>query len=173
MPVFFNNGSGYTRNAKEAWGVDIPYLVGTTSKQDISSSNYIKISEYSYFELASRLNSYFINANLSEASLMNDIIVIERDSIGYVTEVQIGDMEISGEEFAYALELNSNNFYFEEYNEKVRFICTGMGHGVGLSIYGANIMAKEGFKYDEILHHYYKDINIINLYKDKDILINK
>ncbi|HHT97757.1 MAG TPA: SpoIID/LytB domain-containing protein [Clostridiales bacterium] len=173
MPVFFNNGSGFTRNAIEAWGIDLPYLVGTTSKQDISSSNYIHVSEYSYIELFSKLNSYFIDTNISESSLMNDIIVVQRDSIGYVTEVQIGDMRISGEEFSYALELNSSNFYFEEYNEKIRFICTGMGHGVGLSIYGANIMAKEGFKCHEILHHYYKNTEITNLYKNKNILTKK
>lgn len=38
----------------------------------------------------------------------------------------------------------------------------GKGHGLGLSQYGANIMAKEGKNYKEILDYYYQNINIVN-----------
>ena len=38
--------------------------------------------------------------------------------------------------------------------------CTGYGHGVGMSHWGANIMAKEGKNYKDILKHYYSGVNI-------------
>ena len=40
--------------------------------------------------------------------------------------------------------------------ESVIFKTTGYGHGVGMSQYGANAMAREGYTYDEILRHYYQ-----------------
>ncbi|MGL4791578.1 MAG: hypothetical protein ACRCW1_09235, partial [Anaerotignaceae bacterium] len=36
----------------------------------------------------------------------------------------------------------------------------GAGHGVGMSQYGANGMAKAGYTYNEILKHYYTGITI-------------
>ena len=38
----------------------------------------------------------------------------------------------------------------------------GNGHGVGMSQYGAFGMAKNGYKYNEILVHYYKGTNLKN-----------
>lgn len=38
---------------------------------------------------------------------------------------------------------------------------TGYGHGVGMSQYGANEMAKEGYTYKEILAHYYTGTEIL------------
>ena len=44
------------------------------------------------------------------------------------------------------------------------FVGGGYGHGVGMSQNGANSMAKLGMKYDEILHFFYKDIEIAKKY---------
>ena len=39
----------------------------------------------------------------------------------------------------------------------------GYGHGIGMSQNGANQMAKEGYKYKEILGHYYKNLDVKNV----------
>ena len=39
--------------------------------------------------------------------------------------------------------------------EKIEFTVTGYGHGVGLSQTGADAMAKQGKKYEEILKFYF------------------
>ena len=44
----------------------------------------------------------------------------------------------------------------------MRVSTKGYGHGVGMSQYGANAMAKEGSDYRAILQHYYTGINIEN-----------
>lgn len=44
--------------------------------------------------------------------------------------------------------------------DSFRFVGKGYGHGVGMSQWGANGMAKNGFTYDQILKHYYTDTQI-------------
>ena len=47
-----------------------------------------------------------------------------------------------------------------------RFILTGAGwgHGAGLCQIGAAVMGEQGYKYDEILLHYYIGASIDQLY---------
>jgi stage II sporulation protein D len=160
LPVFFYTGSGYTRNASEAWGIDVPYLTSVSSKQDVTSTDYLKITEFSIGDLLSLLNHHYSNLSISEDSFFEDVKVVKRDSIDYVIKMNLGDQTVSGEEFAKVLGLNSSHFYIEDYEGKVRIICNGVGHGVGLSQYGANAMAGEGYPYREILVHYYTDAEI-------------
>ena len=154
LPMFFYTGSGYTRNASEAWGIDVPYLVSVSSKQDVTSINYLKISEYEVPEICQILQSYY-KVDIAEDSFFDTVKVLERDSAGYVIEMGLGDQTVSGEEFAKVIGLNSNHFYIEDYENKARIVCTGVGHGIGLSQYGANTMADNGHSYKEILNHYY------------------
>lgn len=163
LPVFFNTGTGYTRNAVEAWGIDIPYLVSVQSRQDVTSIHYLKIMEFDLKKLIALINTYFPDAAMSSEDFFDEAAVITRDSTGYVTEMGLGSLTVSGEVFAKALGLYSNNFYMEDYEGKVRFVCTGAGHGVGLSQYGANAMALEGYTCNDILKHYYTDVRIVEL----------
>lgn len=163
LPVFFGTGTGYTRDAKEAWGIDIPYLVSVSSKQDVTSIHYLRISEYDPAILIDLLKQISPSLSISENSFHDDISILERDSTGYVLRIAVGDLTISGEEFAMSLGLNSNHFYIEDYEGKVRIICTGVGHGVGLSQYGANAMAEEGYSYIDILTHYYTGVKLTQL----------
>jgi len=160
LPVFFDTGSGFTRNSAEAWGIDIPYLVSVPSKQDVTSTNYMKITEYAVADLIELLEYNYADLSLSEGTFFDEVTVSDRDSINYVTQINLGNQTVSGEEFAKVLGLNSNHFYFEDYEGKVRFICTGVGHGIGLSQYGANAMAEEGSSYLDILLHYYTGTNV-------------
>lgn len=162
LPVFFNTGSGFTRNASEAWGIDIPYLISASSKQDLTSTNYLKIIEFNISEVLQLLNTHYPEINILESDFFSEVKIDRRDSIGYVITVSLGNYTISGEEFANILNLDSNNFYLEEYNNMARFICTGSGHGIGLSQYGANIMAKDGSSYIDILKHYYYGVDIVS-----------
>ena len=59
-----------------------------------------------------------------------------------------------------ALGLRSTDFTFEISNEGITFYTKGYGHGVGLSQFGANELAKEGKTYQEILTHYYTGTSI-------------
>ncbi len=165
LPVFFNTGSGYTRNASEAWGISVPYLVSVSSKQDITSINYLSIKEYELEDLITLLGKYYADLSLSEKNFFDQVTVESRDSAGYVTKINLGSRTVSGEEFAKVIGLASNHFYIEDYEGKVRVICNGSGHGLGLSQYGANAMAEDGASYEEILAYYYTGITLTDLSK--------
>lgn len=163
LPVFFNTGSGYTRNAQEAWGVAVPYLVSVSSTQDVTSTNYLTIEEYSVPDLITRLNAYYSDLSLTEEDFFDQVSIASRDSADYVTKINLGNQTVTGEEFAKVLGLASNHFYIEEYEGKARIICNGSGHGVGLSQYGANAMAEEDKSYKDILTYYYSGTSLMNL----------
>ena len=163
LPVFFDTGSGFTRNASEAWGVDIPYLVSVPSKQDVTSTNYLKIEEYLIVDLIEHLSKYYTDLELSEDNFFEKVSITSRDSAGYVTKIDLGSLTVSGEEFAKVLGFTSNHFYIEEYEGKVRIICNGAGHGVGLSQYGANAMAEEDSSYESILEYYYTGASLADI----------
>ena len=67
---------------------------------------------------------------------------------------------ISGIDFRKILNLNSANFTISFKNNDIVFLCKGYGHGVGMSQWGANAMAKSGSKYEDILKHYYSGVDI-------------
>ncbi|HHV09681.1 MAG TPA: stage II sporulation protein D [Clostridiales bacterium] len=163
LPVFFDTGSGFTRNASEAWGVNIPYLTSVASKQDVTSTNYLSIEEYAVKDLIDLLGKYYSNLKLSEDNFFEEVSITSRDSAGYVLKINLGSLTLSGEEFAKVLGLSSNHFYIEEYGDHVRVVCNGDGHGVGLSQYGANAMAEEGSSYKDILEYYYTGVTFARL----------
>lgn len=163
LPVFFDTGSGFTRSAVQAWNVDVPYLISVPSKQDVTSTNYLHITEYSVKELIDLLSRYYSTLELKEESFFTDVVITSRDDVGYVLQIDLGGLTVTGEEFAKVLGLTSNHFYIEDYEGSVRIICNGAGHGVGLSQYGANAMAENGSSYADILEYYYTGITLSEL----------
>jgi len=163
LPVFFDTGSGYTRSAVEAWNVDIPYLLSVPSKQDVTSIHYLSIEEYKVSDLIDLLGRYYSSLDLDEETFFEEVSVVSRDGSGYVIQIDLGNLTVSGEEFAKVLGLSSNHFYLEDYEGSARIICNGAGHGVGLSQYGANAMAEEGSSYTELLEYYYTGIELMDL----------
>jgi stage II sporulation protein D len=59
--------------------------------------------------------------------------------------------------------LSSTNFNFIQSGDEIEIVTTGNGHGVGMSQYGANGMAKEGFNYKQILKHYYLGVEVVQM----------
>ena len=69
---------------------------------------------------------------------------------------------MAGEEFRKVLDLNSSCFTIEESEGKIRITTKGLGHGIGLSQFNANEMAKNGDDYQKILTYYFKNIELVN-----------
>lgn len=175
-PLFFSTSAGKTRDSKDIWSVRIPYLISVDSNQDVESPNYLKVSIYTMESVVQTLQSayqaHLLGASdydyqvyttlpLDSGSFFDDVEIIKRDSAGYVLTVSLGGVLISGDAFASALGLGSSYFYIENYEDSVRLICNGSGHGIGFSQYGANIMAqKSNFTYEELLTYYYTGVKI-------------
>src|SRR5690625_5933357 len=77
-----------------------------------------------------------------------------------ISELKLADHTFSGRDIREKLELQSSDFTIEQKDNHLIFTTKGFGHGIGMSQYGANGMAKEGKEYDDIVNYYYKDIEV-------------
>ena len=92
-----------------------------------------------------------------------NIHINEYTKSGRVKTIAVGSYCIKAENLRSLFGLNSTNFTLKILGEDIEFNVLGYGHGVGLSQVGANTYAKSGKKCDEIIHHYYTDVEISNI----------
>lgn len=86
--------------------------------------------------------------------------ILNRDSAGYVKQLQFENSVMSGEEFRNMLGLPSAAFELK-IGEKGVFLTTkGIGHGLGMSQYTAQQMALVGKNYREILAYFFEDTEV-------------
>jgi stage II sporulation protein D len=153
--TFFSTSNGFTENSEDYWSNSFPYLRSVASPWDVKESpkfNNQVVMPVSEFErrLGVRL------AGGSEA--VGEIV--ERTEGNRVAKVQIGGKTLSGKDVREKLDLKSSDFSWVKKGDHIVIKTKGYGHGVGMSQYGANGMAKEGKTYDEIVKYYYKGVNI-------------
>ena len=100
--------------------------------------------------------------NLLGLDINNDTSfeILSRDNSGRVLKVRVGNKIFSGVEFRNLLGLRSADFDLVLDNNNIIITTRGYGHGVGLSQYGANGMAKSGYTYKQILKHYYTGVSV-------------
>ena len=93
-----------------------------------------------------------------------DCIKIEaRDSSDRVKTVKMGNVKLSGVEARTLLKLRSANFTVSIKGNIITFTVIGYGHGVGMSQTGADALAKQGSTWGEIIHHFYKEVEIVEM----------
>lgn len=164
-PYYFSTSSGKTEDAEEVFGKGQPYLKSVESKGEERSPKYTSEFSYSYKQLANALNKSNTKFKLQAENLNKEIVMLNRSKGGSVTKIRVGNEEITGSKFRSILDLSSSNFNIQYNKKEVIIICKGYGHGVGMSQWGADAMAKKGNNYKEILKHYYKGIEISRLIK--------
>ena len=159
-PLFFSTSSGETESAIDASLGDIPYLVSVESKGEEVSPKYTSKKEMALSDLVSAINSKYPTSGVNTSNLSSKLQVMERSEAGGVITLAVGNDEIKGSDFRVIAGLNSTNFTYSINENTIVFECKGYGHGVGMSQWGANAMAKNGDKYDTILKHYYSGVEI-------------
>lgn len=159
IAAFHSMSSGRTESAENMWGTAVEYLVPVNSESDKDAPNYADETEVSAAFVRARLEKVFEGVELGD--LPEEWIKPEKKSqSGTVIEVTVGNVKASGDEIRQAFGLRSADFTVEYADEAFTFATRGYGHGVGMSQYGANSMAKEGADWREILSHYYKNCEI-------------
>lgn len=159
-PQFFSTSSGKTENSEDVFSGEVPYLKSINSLGEEISPVYESQKELKNKDFINIINLKYKRARLTEKNLKESIDIKSRTDGGSVNEIKIGKTIISGVEFRKLFDLRSANFTIEYLKDKVKIKCKGNGHGVGMSQWGANVMAKEGKKYYDILKHYYTGIEI-------------
>ena len=159
IAAFFAICSGTTETAETVWGSSVPYLVSVKSVGDTLSPSYLTTVTFTKSQFLSRIKA--LGASLDDTSdLSSAVKALKTSKAKTVISAKIGDKELSGAEIRSAFELKSACFTVACSKEAVTFKVSGYGHGVGMSQYGADYMARQGSTYDEILKHYYKSIEI-------------
>lgn len=165
-PYFHNTSCGYTRNGCDVLGEEFGYLMPVQSSKDVESEDYLTGVVMTKEDFAKTLRGGKSEAMISDENPIETLQIIERDTYGYVVSLQIGNVVMTGDEFAFVFGLKSPNFQIEEYDGQIRIITKGLGHGLGLSMYGAVQLAKNGKSYVEILKHYYTGVYLETLWEE-------
>lgn len=150
--VFHSISNGQTENATDVWGGEYPYLISVNSVGDKLSPAYnseVKVTAEKFKEIMSE-NGAKLGDEPSKW-----VEKITNTDTGMVKEIIIGGKAFKGTEIRTLFGLKSSTFTVKYTDENFVFTVSGYGHGVGMSQYGADYMARQGFTYKEILKHYY------------------
>ena len=152
MAAFHAMSWGRTEDCKNVWGGDVSYLSSVDSHEDSTSSSFINTYSFTKAQFCSALS---INSDSIE------IGEITRTAAGMVDTVQINGKSYSGIKLRSLFSLASPCFTLSEINGYYVFTTKGKGHGVGMSQYGPNQLALEGYDYEDIIKHYYSGVKIV------------
>ncbi|MBR1865385.1 MAG: SpoIID/LytB domain-containing protein [Lachnospiraceae bacterium] len=166
---------GKTASAQEILGSDISYLQSVDSSQDVEAKHYMNLVTYTWEELQGRLDAakQEQTANAADQAGTQEtpdsgntdpeqipIQIEESTEHGFVKQISVAGTSYTGEEAMRIFDLTSTNFYVEEIEGGIRFICLGKGTCLGVSQYGANCMAQKGKTLEEILTYYYQGVSL-------------
>lgn len=159
LASFHSSSAGKTEDGSELWG-DVPYLVSVNSPEtETDVPNYIttvEVAKDNFKETVLLLKK--------DAKFPDDptkwVTDTQLDASGRIKSVTIGGAVLTGSEMRKLFELRSTAFKLEYKDGVFTFTVTGYGHGLGMSQYGANVMARNGFDYREILSHYYPETTL-------------
>ncbi|KYH34905.1 amidase enhancer precursor [Clostridium tepidiprofundi DSM 19306] len=163
QPFYFSTSSGRTEDASEVFSVNVPYLRSVSSPGEENAPKYHTIFKFSYNSVVKTINKYYSNSNIYKYNLPQNVKILERSEGGSVKKIRIGNIIVTGFKFRNMFGLTSANFNINFSSNYMTITCKGYGHGVGMSQWGANAMAKSGKNYIEILKHYYKGVDITHI----------
>lgn len=157
--VYHAISSGKTEDSRDIWGGSLSYLKPVASPGDKLSPDYISEVKVSAEELQKKLGD--------ECKLSGEPAAYfgepKRTDSGSVLTVPVCGTDINGAKIRSIFDLRSLNFSVKYADGSFTFTVRGYGHGVGMSQYGANYMAKQGSDFKEILTYYYTDCKVERL----------
>ena len=162
LAVFHSSSAGRTAAAGDVWSGDLPYLVSVDSPEgEETVPNYYSTVTFTAAEAKEKLLAAHPELKLSGTPDRWFGAAAENGS-GRVETVSVGGTDIEGTELRRIFGLRSACFTVAADSESVTFRVTGYGHGVGMSQYGANQLAREGKTWQEILEWYYTGATVRN-----------
>ena len=162
LAVYHAISGGITETAGVYWGSDVAYLQSVESPGDTLAPEYQTQASFGAADLQSALLTAFPDLTLPQdtAAWFGEA---QRSPAGTVTSIAVGNKTLSGRQIREALGLRSANFSILVSDGVFTFTVKGYGHGVGMSQYGADYMARQGTKWQDILTHYYKGASILSV----------
>ena len=152
---YFAISNGYTEDAASVFNESKDYLISVeSSKEHLLAKNFYQTIEIPKEQFCTKLNISCNNLVINNISTTKS---------GRVDTITINSQLFKGTELRKILNLRSTDFTILINNNFIEITTCGYGHGVGMSQYGANAMAKEGASYAQIIKHYYQNVTINNI----------
>lgn len=150
--LFFSTSTGYTENSEEVFSSKLPYLRSVKSTWDSISPAFEEVETVSKTDFLQKLGLPFTDTI--------SIKILEKTSAGRVNSIEINDKKYTGSEIVALFNLKSRCFTITVGSDSITLKTKGYGHGVGMSQYGAEGMAQEGYSYSDIIKYYYTGVDI-------------
>jgi stage II sporulation protein D len=165
--VYFSSSGGHTANNEDVWKAEdaLPYLRGVDDPYDDASPHHTWSATVDRSSLLQALTR-------KRGTLVEGFTIADRAAHGRVTKINVLQSNgpphvMKANTFRLVVNrgvdgapLKSTWFDARRQGDQYVFDGRGFGHGVGLSQWGAHAMADEGRSYQEILRHYYTDVEI-------------
>ena len=157
---FHSNSGGKTEVPVNVWGgTGYPYLQTVETSGEETYSQYSSEVVLSQQELLDKLKTKYSDIAIDFKNT-EDIKILEYTDGDRVKTVKFGNHNLSGVEVRTLLGLRSANFSITQENGNIKFSVKGYGHGVGMSQTGADSLAKQGSTADDIIHHFYANVEM-------------
>ncbi len=157
LAAFHSASGGRTASAREVWGEDLSYLTSTEVKGEEDSPD-----TYWRARISRTTMSRALAAAGRDVGSVGSVQVVARSESGRVLRIRVRGREgvtvLSGTKLRSALgesTLKSTLFELSSRDGGFVFVGSGRGHGVGMSQWGAQGMARRGALYTEILKSFY------------------
>lgn len=154
---FFSTSNGYTENSGSYWQNDIPYLKSVPSPWDKNSPKYLN-------QVSMPVSTVEQDLGIQIQKESGTIGTILKRTEGHrVDTFKIGGKTFTGRTIREKLQLSSTDFNMKRNGDTLIITTKGNGHGVGMSQYGAEGLAKQGKNYKQIVEYYYTGVKVSKL----------
>lgn len=160
---FHSNSGGKTEVPVNVWGgTNYPYLQSVQTAGEDAYSQYNSELTINKDEFISKIKQSHKEFQI-DFSKEDAIKILEYTDANRIKTIKVGNINISGVEMRKLMGLKSANFTITIEGDNIKFEVIGYGHGVGMSQTGADSMAKQGSNYEEIIKHFYTDVEITDI----------
>ncbi len=162
LVLYHSSSAGATEDVEHVYSKALPYLRSVPSP-DAKVTDLAVTEEFDRKWFVNTVNKAYPKATLTASALETQVAIKSRFTSGRVETIKLGGVSISGVEFRRLTGIRSANFTVEFNRYSVIVTTEGYGHGVGMSQYGANAMAKEGQSFEDILEYYYTGVRVVDM----------
>lgn len=168
--LFHANSGGRTENNEEYFrGKAEPYLRSVISEGEEDYRDFEVTVCIPVQDFIGKLKVKYPELKVASKNILDDMEILSYSEGGKVKEIRIGNVRMEGRALREALLLRSTNFAFDMAEDGTLAVTTvGYGHGIGMSQWGANAMAKRGKNFEEILKHYYTGVELVKMEEGVD-----
>ncbi len=165
--AYHSTCGGRTEDSGAVWQASLPYLRPVECSWDRHSPHQERLVSLTWQELERKLGQQAGTLSVAAAGGKSTVVtVLSRTAGDRANQVRIGDLTTTGVDVRRALELPSARFWASESSKGATLTVKGYGHGVGMCQYGADGMATQGSKYQNIIAHYFPGVSLRPIFRE-------